>query len=260
MTSFLIKIFLLVFCISNIGCFKKKEIKQSRFPANELGGSQSGNVPSRGYGRVSNLGVSLPVDGQDFSQRCRAIISERGNPGPTGRALIAAMRRVERSKKTGCFFGGGREVSNLGKHCKGERHFNSLSRTQKESLWLWFWASLAQIESNCNMDARYNGLAMNNRRVPMVYGGLYQLPTNSVHREYENTRFCPEGADVFTVSFQANCAVSRFADLHCGEDPIRDVDVMEYPDFTRQWVSMQSITAASRRLRRLIQMHPLCSE
>ena len=241
------------------GCTKKSINSDDRVPASsELGGANQASPTEEGVGGEN----FVPPFGTRIAPKCNQFITNEGNIGPTGRKLIAAMKRVEEDKGKKCFFGDSSEASNLGKHCKGEDHFNSLSPEEKEKLWVWFWTALAHTESACRVNARhatppviYEGKVVQEAK---VFDGIYQLPFRSVDRYLENKVYCPDRVDTQNLDFQVNCAVSRFADIHCGTDPIVSY-VNRDKRQQRQWQPLNPKKSISGRFKALFKIHPLCN-
>lgn len=204
---------------------------------------------------------TTPVDNKRyFSKKCTSIITKEGRPGPVGRKLIKAMKRMEKDKEKACFFGDSSQASNIGKYCKGAKHFDSLSQDQKESLWLWFWASLAQIESGCDPNVQFADARIvrsANKRISArnIEGGLFSLPLKLRNFYPHDKVYCPKDADKLSAEYQSNCSVSRFADIHCGTDPFRRV---KGKHGFKQWKPLVPSYRISKTLKALIKTHPLC--
>lgn len=266
----IIKFAVLIVLFLATSCFNKKSISGNRVPSSELAGSSASDAP--GGSLDSNILPGLPNINREFSSRCLSIITAQGKPGPVGRKLLKAMKDVDKDKGLDCFFGSDEKNIPIGKYCKGQEHFNSLSKSEKEHLWLWFWASLAQVETSCDPKATYRERdAVVNGRVlkrGVVFQGMFLLPSSSDSkaRDKENSIFCPEDTDTLSDDFQVRCSVSRLADRRCGgdlfgpetPDPAMIKNTLE--GRTNTWRPLfQEKSRLSRQLKSLIKSHPLCN-
>lgn len=76
---------------------------------------------------------------------CSAIMSQSGQTGSTGRALMSIMSQPEYKS----YF---MRNDSMGRFCP---KFRYLTPSQKLQAWTWFWTSLAQEESSCNPQLRH---------------------------------------------------------------------------------------------------------
>ena len=139
-----------------------------------------------------------------FNQKCQAFIDENGQLGEWGVQLLQTISRVDND----CFFQQ-LDVTGL---CP---RFPQMNRIEKSKFWVWVFASIAQKESSCNPSAQTRGF----------YGeadGLFQLEHSYALRRGSGrdpdlcrTRGPTDSQD---VTFQFECAVSIFRDVHCKQN------------------------------------------
>jgi hypothetical protein len=129
-----------------------------------------------------------------MAEACSNIISSKGKIGSWGQDIADVML----SKKYRTSF---LDLQSLGPFCP---RYKSLSDTDKIRAWLWFWAALADAESDCRSNA-YHGthLADGTRLNPRVGHGLWAMEKDANIRQ-------SRGAACFniqTVRGQATCTI-----------------------------------------------------
>lgn len=258
------KTILLLSLIIFSGCLKQTTNSVSRMPSSELGTSTLSETAAPDV-TVSTLEPSNPLPGLPsnqglFSSQCQNILTPEGNPGPAGRELLKAMKDVEADSGKPCFSEGGDNSLRLGGYCKGTEHFQSLTTAQKENLWLWFWASLSQRETNCRNDAVYAYSDNSPQPREHVYNGLFLLGRHQRDRFYDNRTFCGQSTDTTSYRFQARCSASRLADHFCGPG-ISSGNTNKSGRTIRQssygWEVLNP-RYKNRKIGNLMKLHPLC--
>ncbi len=197
---------------------------------------------------------SLPCPGgeycsglpSEFNPMCSNFINSEGTypENSTGLLMLDAMQEVEgahqndpvRSKTAQCSFF---ENINFGRSCPNFKH---MTPRQKQHVWIWFWAAVAQDKSSCNPDVETRRILNANLGRYEVLEGLNGLERHFDARQASgrDSRFCPhESADTKNLFFQSRCAASIMYDKSC-----------------RGNINAGSL---SGNVLRLMQKHPLCN-
>jgi hypothetical protein len=174
---------------------------------------------------------SFANDGLSFSKSCNTFIGEDGvvsaNDDSVGLQIYEAMREVEAANKkvtnqsgkltgppSNCTFNSGIDFDRA---CP---NFKDLTPMQKDHVWLWFWASLAQTESSCNPEKEAHGIENEALGKQEIADGLFGLEYSALVRSTNgrDPRFCPheEIKDTKNTFYQTRCAASIMFDTHCG--------------------------------------------
>ena len=146
-----------------------------------------------------------------FSPKCKNFIKDDGSIGPWGKEWLKAMADVDQKKGRSCFDG---EIK-FDQRCEG---FENFTKEQKEHVWIWLWASIAQAESSCKTDAQTEGIWNERYNRYNIADGLVQLEywTETRNGNKRDKDFCPDNWNSQEVSFQANCSSSIMAKKQCG--------------------------------------------
>jgi hypothetical protein len=195
-------------------------------------------------------------DGQHFSSLCSEFIDSEGNYGETGLMMYEAMQQVERTNRgvaaDGSLNPGGCSFKNnfdFGRACPNYQYMNGM---QKDHVWVWLWASIAQAESSCDpaKDAEgiFNEVLGRNNLADGLFGLEYSADTRRVAGR--DPRFCPHVAesDSKNLFFQSRCAVSIMYDRFCNSSVV---------NADSYWEQLRS---SQREVTQLMQRHPLCQQ
>lgn len=208
----------------------------------------------------------LPTTGnrERFSKKCLNFIAEDGyftvprnesdgyEKHGFGLLMVEAMQEVERAHPPVTLPDGTTEQCkfsadfNFGYSCP---NFKYMSPVQKQHVWVWYWASLAQSESSCNSSADAVGIENEALGRMNIADGLFGLEYNADTREASgrDPRFCPHtGTDSQNPYFQSRCAASIMYDTQCGKSVFFPSSYWEQNSYQFQKVSI------------LLQRHPLC--
>lgn len=178
-----------------------------------------------------------------FSPKCKNFIKDDGSIGPWGQEWLKAMEDVDQKKGRSCFS----DEIDFGQRCKG---FQAFTEEQKQHVWVWLWASIAQAESSCKPDAQTQGIWNERYNRYNIADGLVQLEhwTETRNGNGRDKGFCPDNWNSQEVSFQANCSSSIMADTQCGG---------YLKDENSYW---QKIRLDGGEIWNLLKKHPLCKE
>lgn len=167
-------------------------------------------------------GLNSGSDGKSlFSAACSGFIDEKGNFGELGVTMLEALKEVELSilntSKTSdlsiqspstnfeCLFSSGEA---LAQSCP---NFKYLNEDQKDHVWVWFWASLAESRSGCNMNSplqvQFNPNLGRNRLSKGLFGLEYTANERAVNGS--DPAFCPHTpVETTNLYYQSRCATS----------------------------------------------------
>jgi hypothetical protein len=147
-----------------------------------------------------------------FNARCRNFIDSGGDLGPWGKKIVSTIHNIENNA---CFTSGAL-VEDL---CP---KYSSLSDEEKDLFWVWAYASIAQVESSCDTEAKNHNA---------TYGradGLFQLEySRSLRRQSgRDAVYCRTTIPYPTtkVDFQIECTTSIIKDVHCSSEPPRSLN------------------------------------
>lgn len=263
----MVKFVVLLVLFFSLGCSDPSLKNAFRGPDSEM--ASGGDIGVEGSSPVQ---PSLPglSGNSSFFEGCSDILTKNGVPGPLGRELVRAMKKVEAEKKVECFSASSNETLQIGKYCKGNDHYNALSEAEQQNLWLWFWASFAQIETSCSemriYSSREHPIKQNGEflirdvtadKERIEYGGMFLLPNLLSNRSQDNQDFCGSVADHNNYRFQADCAVSRIADLFCGSGILSGVASKKRLAWYG-WESLGNQPRVRSMLLKLFKQHPFC--
>ncbi len=189
-----------------------------------------------------------------YSPLCSEYIDANGNYGETGLQMLEAMQDIEKahsadpagSKTAQCSFF---ENIDLGSACPNYKYLTAL---QKQHVWVWMWATIAQTESSCdpNVDAR--GIFNEKLGRYEVADGLNGLEQHFDSRvsNARDARFCPhdEVKDTKNLYFQTRCSASIMFDTNCNTK----TSIVNDESY---WQQLQYST---RKVPQFMQRHPLC--
>ncbi|MCB0386952.1 MAG: hypothetical protein KDD43_16280, partial [Bdellovibrionales bacterium] len=136
-----------------------------------------------------------------FNEKCQAFIDENGQLGEWGVQVLKTIAMVDED----CFY----KQMNVVGLCP---RFSQMKPEDKSKFWVYVFASIAQKESSCDPSVYASG----------SYGradGLFQLEHSYVLRRGSgrDADLCRTRGptDTLDVTFQIECAVSIFRDIHC---------------------------------------------
>jgi hypothetical protein len=187
-----------------------------------------------------------------YSTLCDRFITPSGlvNGDDIGITMYEAMAEVEKAhtpegaSAPTCSF---KNNFNFGKACP---YFIHMTPLQKDHVWMWLWASIAQAESSCDPTKEARGIIDEETGRQKIADGLFGLEKHFEDRKIRDPRFCPheEVADSKNLFFQSRCAASIMYDLNCNKSTI--IDSNSY------WEQIHYFT---RKIPQLMQKHPLCN-
>lgn len=199
---------------------------------------------------------NLVTDRKFFNPRCSEFINPAGGYEETGIIMLEAMREVEKANQTYPYKQKNRNCSfeksfDFGRACP---NFKYLSPLQKDHVWVWLWASVAQAESSCDPTVDAEGIDNEELGRKNIADGLYGLEYSADTRKLSDRdpRFCPHTAITEEVGgtknlkFQSRCAASIMFNRQCGSNIV---------DENSYWEKLRS---NQRKITLLIQRHPLC--
>lgn len=211
-------------------------------------------------------------DGQHHSPLCREFIGETGfvNDQSVGLMIYEAMKEVEKANAQATNVRG--QITGPPSTCKFENdisfgracpNYPDLSPLQKQHVWLWLWAGIAQAESSCDIEKETKGIFNEALQRYNIASGLFGLEDSMDTRKTNgrDPRFCSPDAPVPSVSqiknnpekrlelqfFQTRCAASTMFDTSCGKT---------FYGLHSYWEESLSF---SRKVSDLIARHPLCN-
>lgn len=188
---------------------------------------------------ADDVAISVRTSDFDFNRyrhsRCENFIKSTGELGTWGRELIDSIDRVG----SDCFYNSDVFVP----LCP---NYRSLSLESKRQFIAYLWAFISDNESihhrNPEEDTQRCSLTgITSSPAGGDFVGLMRLERNRSMRRLagRSRQFCDQG-DVMSVSFQMQCSLSLFSDLHC-RNSTRNI-----PLSRTYWVSLRRATDTDR--------------
>lgn len=144
------------------------------------------------------VSIAFERRGHEMDRPCYNLVQRDGTYGSWGKKLSAIMREPK-------YMSAYTKANALGDFCPA---FNQLQEEEKIKAWVWFWQSLAQVESSCNVNL-YHGTTYTDRsgqeRVlnPVEDWGLWAMELNAEDRSGRGSA-CRE---IKSFEGQSRCAV-----------------------------------------------------